>query len=155
PGNWSYWTYSSVSFGDFTEDGLEDMIVGGGSLRISKNIGTKTDPKFGLREFLLDTEGNRLNDNMAGTVPLVVDWDQDGVLDILTTNAYTSSGSAAVLFYRGLNTEDEFRFEPGVPLFEVAGNEKAFPGSWLQTYVTDWNNDGINDLLIGTSVATL
>ncbi|MBN4082918.1 hypothetical protein JYT50_00875, partial [bacterium AH-315-A23] len=64
-------------------------------------------------------------------------------------------GSAAVRFFRGLNTKEGLRFEPGIPLFSAKNGKKEFPGSWINVCVTDWNNDGINDLLIGTSVATL
>ncbi len=172
PQSWSYWNYSSVSLGDFDGDSLQDMIVGGAGLRISKNIGSKTAPRFGLRELLLDVNGNPLridnpteekegrreNQYVAGsddTVPLVIDWDQDGVLDLMLTDCYLSKNKSAITFFRGVITSEGPRFEPGVSLFKTKDGGKAFPGSWLQTYVTDWNNDGINDLLIGTSVATI
>jgi hypothetical protein len=96
------------------------------------------------------------------TVPLVVDWDQDGVLDLLVTGQYVhapgdspSDRINAVTFYKGVKTRQGHRFEPGKPLFTRKGGGKAFPGSWLRAYVADWNNDGVNDLLIGTSVATV
>ena len=56
----NYWQYSSAAFGDFDNDGDQDMVVGGGALRISKNIGTKFKPLFGKREELLDVNGNPL-----------------------------------------------------------------------------------------------
>jgi hypothetical protein len=178
-----YFQYSSANFGDFDDDGLYDLITGGSTLRISRNIGSKTNPKFGLRKPLLDIHGEplgaykptkeELEENpRAGTygnlgiamygyigdstVPLVVDWDQDGVLDLLVTGSYGSERKHdAVTFYRGVKTEQGHRFEPGKPLFTRKGGGKAFPGSWLVAYVADWNNDGVNDLLIGTSVATV
>jgi len=172
--SWEYWSYSAVSFGDFDGDGDYDMIVGGSALRLSKNIGSKTSPKFAYREFLLDTEGNPLRvyeptveelgkikgylekypAGLANAVPHVVDWDNDGVLDLLVTNGYYKNGFHAVLFFRGVNTTEGYRCEKGIPLFTAKDGSKAFPGSWLRVFVTDWNNDGVNDLLIGTSVAT-
>ena len=167
PKGTNYWTYSSTAFGDFDNDGDQDMIVGGKALRLCENIGTKSAPKFGKRELLFDVLGHELVSTASdrkrhSTVPYVVDWDQDGVLDILMTDTYTNEGSVAVTFFKGLKTfgslteeKEELQFEPGVPLFSTKNGEKAFPGSWLNVCVTDWNNDGVNDLLIGASVATL
>ncbi len=172
--SWHYWCYSAVSFGDFDGDGDYDMVVGGSALRLSKNTGSKTSPKFAYREFLLDTEGNPLRiydpseeelkrvkgylekypSGVATCVPFVVDWDHDGVLDLLVTHDYVSKGKQAVIFFRGVNTPEGYRCEKGVPLFTAKDGSKAFPGSWLRVFVTDWNNDGVNDLLIGSSVAT-
>ncbi len=172
--SWMYWCYSAVSFGDFDDDDDFDMVVGGSVLRLSKNIGSKTASKFAYREFLLDTEGNPLRvydpseeelgkikgyldkypSGVATCVPHVVDWDNDGVPDLLVTHNYTSKGSHAVTFFRGVNTPEGYRCEKGIPLFTAKDGNKAFPGSWLRVFVTDWNNDGVNDLLIGASVAT-
>lgn len=177
----SYWLYSSASFGDFTQDGLPDLILGGQSLRISKNIGISASPSFGKRELLLDTKGNPLKvyeysaeelrekekavERRKGihTIPsagdydlspFVVDWDNDGVLDLLATNSFNHAGLALVTFFKGIIINNEYRFKAGVPLFTVAG-QKPFPGSYPRIFVTDWNNDGVNDLLIGVSVVTI
>lgn len=169
-----YWLYSSASFGDFTGDGKKDLIVGGSSLRMSKNVGTLSEPKFALREPLLDPSGQPLKiyrytpeevaafkggkpytAGDAKVSPLVVDWDSDGVSDLLVTNSYHHKNLPAVSFFRGILVGNDIRFEPGIPLFTSKGGKKAFPGIALFLFVTDWNHDGINDLLIGTSVVTL
>ncbi|MBS1567006.1 MAG: VCBS repeat-containing protein, partial [Bacteroidetes bacterium] len=157
-------------------DGLVDLIVGGpGGIRFSKNIGTKTNPSFGYREWLLDTNGQPLDvvqytaadsailhkygkRDISGdikTSPLIVDWDNDGVLDLLVTNSYRSAHLPAITFFRGVRQKGVIRFEPGVPLFTAKGGDKALPGSGPRVFVGDWNNDGVNDLIIGASVATL
>jgi len=174
-----YWIYSSAAFGDFDGDGDFDMIIGGSAIRICENIGTKTAPKFGKRELLFDIYETPLKiheyskeesvewdkivksgyaaplSGNSATVPYVVDWDLDGVLDLMITDSYISDGSVAVKFFRGLKTKSGLRFEPGIPLFSTKNGGKEFPGSWINVCVTDWNNDGVNDLIIGTSVATL
>ena len=175
-GTFEYWVYSSATFGDLDDDGDYDLIVGGsGGLRVSENIGGPSTPSFAERELLLDVNGDPLRTRdytetqlqyaQGGTRlapsadgkpnPLAVDWDQDGVLDLLVTDSYRSPNSRAVSFFRGVKTPDGHRFEPGIDLLPAQGGAKAIPGSGQRVYVDDWNRDGVNDLIIGASVATV
>ena len=171
-----YWVYSSASMGDFDDDGDYDLIFGGNALKISENVGTKTEPKFGRRELLVDINGKPLtiravatdeeienwthvpSVSLAGdfkTSPFVVDWDRDGVLDLLVTGSYTHKGAMAVAFFKGVKLDGEHRFHPAVDLLATADGSKALPGSGPRLYVDDWNLDGTPDLIIGASVATV
>ena len=175
-GTFEYWVYTSATFGDLDDDGDYDLIVGGsGGLRVSENVGGRTNPSFAMRERLLDISGvalqtrpyteRQLQRARSGgplppasdfkTSPLAVDWNQDGVLDLLVTDSYRNSNSRAVSFFRGVKTPDGHRFEPGVDLLPAEGGAKALPGSGPRVYVDDWNRDGVSDLIIGASVATV
>jgi len=176
-GTFHYWVYTSASFGDFDDDGDYDLIVGGGDgLRISENIGSPRRPSFAMREPLLTIDGEPLKildrgpewlallsehgeipppDGDGKSSPLVVDWDDDGVLDLLVTGSYRHPSSHAVTFFRGVKTDDGHRFHAGVDLLPTADGAKALPGSGQRVYVDDWNRDGVKDLIIGASVATV
>lgn len=160
-----YWSYSSADFVDVDGDGLLDLITGGAALRVSKNVGTKTNPVFAKREMLLTTKGEILaicEESEKGypvgvysAVPLVTDWDQDGVPDLLVTSDYATKQQPAISFFRGVRQNNVLRFEDPVSLFDAEDGQKLFPGAWLRTWVADWNDDGINDLIIGTSIPTI
>ena len=176
-GTFDYWCYTSATFGDLDDDGDYDLIVGGsGGLRVSENIGGRKTPSFAKRERAAGTRGaghcrpartRRGSCKAPGrggvlapasdfkTNPLAVDWDRDGVLDLLVTDSYRGSLSNAVSFFRGVKTPEGHRFEPGIDLLPAEGGVKALPGSGPRIYVDDWNRDGVNDLIIGASVATV
>lgn len=175
-----YWLYSSASFGDFTGDGKPDLITGGTmALHISKNIGTEREPRFAQREMLLDVHGDPLkiyeytpeqlkfyedrkilgykapiagDDHLS---PFVTDWDNDGTPDLLVTNSYMHKGLSTVDFFKGVKTKDGIRFQPAVALFTAKQDGKAFPGMGPRVSVTDYNNDGIKDLLVGASIVNM
>lgn len=174
PTSISYWNYTTARLADFNNDGLLDLFVGGtGGCRVALNIGTKDKPKFGKREYLYHLDGSILHttrdpkvdvnkrfvpSEVCGddkTMLTPVDWDGDGVLDILATVSYTEPGQDGIYFFRGVQTQDGLRFEHARPLVVAKDGGKLFPGTCPQIYVCDYNNDGVNDLLLGLSIATI
>jgi hypothetical protein len=173
-----YWNYTSAGFADFNGDGLTDLFVGGfDELRVALNIGTKENPRFGLRKYLLGIDGYPLSvvppdekeveqahkrfekPHYSGVMKAFitpVDWDGDGVLDLLVTHLYANKKTKdPVVFFRGVQTDKGLRFEKGRPLFTGEEVRKTFPGCQPNIYVTDYNHDGVPDLVIGLSLPTV
>ena len=177
PEAWAYWNYSSARVADFNGDGLLDLFVGGtGGYRVALNVGTKENPKFGRREFLFHVDGSILHTNREPGIYVAtgepfsgwqacartshsylnpVDWDGDGVLDILITDEYIHPREYGVYFCRGVNTDDGLRFEPARPLFLAKDGSKALPGCTPHVQVVDYNGDGVNDIIMGLSIPTI
>ena len=165
PKSHSYWNYTSVDFADFNGDGLLDMFVGGsGGLRVALNTGTRKKPKFGIRHYLLHTDGSKLAISSTDeksraylfkTYMTPVDWDGDGVLDILLTYEYVREGHHPVEFFKGVQTSEGLRFEKAVPLFTEKDGRKALPGCQPMITVVDYNNDGVMDIVFGISIPTI
>ena len=84
-----------------------------------------------------------------------VDWDKDGVLDLLVTYEYKKKGHNPIDFYRGVQTDKGLRFEKRVPLFTTKDGSKALPGVQPMMTLTDYNNDGVQDIVFGLSVPTI
>jgi len=85
-----------------------------------------------------------------------LDWDGDGVLDLLVTHLYDRKDTKdPVVFFRGVQTDKGLRFEDAIPLFTAAHARKTFPGCQPNIAVTDYNHDGVPDLVIGISLPTI
>ncbi len=139
PNDMNRWA-SAATFTDWNGDKLPDMLVGSvmGGIYVNLNKGTKTAFKFGKREPVLLTDGKPMA--VSGkSFPVSVDWDGDGVQDILS-----GGEDGRITFFKGSAGR---KFAPGVPL--EAGGKPIQLGYRTKFCITDWNGDGVRDLVVG------
>jgi len=134
--------YSKIHFADWNGDGLGDLLVGqtgpgGHDVVFYRNVGTEDEPKFGKPE-PLELPGP----GMSRPAPYLVDWDGDGKLDIVF-----GTEKPPLYFFRNVGTEVTPKLEPGKRINLVA--DEFDMGSRCRIDLTDWNNDGKLDMLVG------
>ena len=133
---------------DWNGDGRKDLIVGNmdGKILIYLNRGTDDSPSFDGFEYLM--AGGEVFDAGTRSAPRVLDWNGDGLPDLLVGEM---EGHVYFLINRGTHTRPYFRNFGKLML----GNGKLlrFPDASgaprSRLFVTDWNNDGMADMLVG------
>jgi VCBS repeat protein len=138
--------YGTVVFAaDWDADQDLDLIVGTspGHIYLVPNIGSRTTPSWGIPYKLL-ADGEEIALPGGGDAgPAVADWDGDGQLDLLS-----GAGDGSVLLFRNVGTAREPKLAASQMIVPAppAGSER---GQRSKICVTDWNEDGKLDLLIG------
>ena len=139
---------------DMDGDGDFDLLVGNiaGRVILIPNEGTAKEPKFtGAHRRALQAGGEDLRvEGDAG--PTMADWDGDGLADLIV-----GGGNGAVNLYRNEGTAKAPKFLKAVALVSVGGghgvvahgNQPTGPGMRSKACVTDYDDDGILDLLVG------
>ncbi len=140
---------------DLDDDGDFDLLIGNiaGNVMLIENEGTATEPSFSIEKKRLQAGGQDLHvDRDAG--PVAADWNDDGLLDLIV-----GAGDGAVWLFENKGSPAEPSFAKGVTLVEqppmdfsnlpVEGTPPESPGTRAKVCVTDYNDDGLLDLLVG------
>jgi FG-GAP-like repeat len=148
--------HTRIDVTDWDGDGLSDIIAGNGRGGIAwyKNIGTAAAPDYGTSKILFTTDGKPIDVSWS-SAPKVVDWDGDGVEDLIT-----SGERNRMLWYKnvGTNTNRQFVYkgfitEGGQPLALPTTPNPEIPSITLDYYaitdVLDYDGDGDRDLIAG------
>ena len=130
---------------DFDGDGAKDLITGEnyGCIRFYRNTGTDSNPQFSGYT-LLEVGGSDYYCTNGFSMPEVVDWDNDGVLDVICGDGGDDTGGRVYLLHNtGSNAAPVFPSAQAIPNVNVGAYGRASPT------VVDWNGDGDKDLLVG------
>lgn len=135
---------------DMDADGDLDLVVGNrsGAVQIVTNLGTRSAPVWSQqRRVLTDGDGKKIEGSNAHHA----DWDGDGVRDLVV-----GSEGGNVRWYRNIDANDAPRYAAGAVLLaaqrseqELEGTTPKHHGERVKVHVTDWNEDGHVDLLVG------
>lgn len=140
---------------DWDADGDQDMLIGcfGGELKLRINEGDAKEYAFAEENITINVGDEPLKVS-AHCCPTVVDWDDDGLWDILA-----GSDDGSVTWFRNTGTATSPQFAEGVTLVTkheghgynlVRWSESEItPGIRSQIEVVDHNGDGKLDLLLG------
>lgn len=155
--------HSRVALDDWNNDGLVDLVVGcaRGAVILYPNTGNKRQPQYPYSQLLFTADGKPLDVGWS-SVPVVVDWDGDGVKDLLVGAEWNrfvfikNEGTNAdrKLVSKGLVMLD------GKPLSLPHEPNPEGRGIYKRDYypvpeVVDWDGDGDLDLLAGGYVTGL
>jgi len=137
----------SPNFADFDADGDLDLICGEFVDKFTwfENTSTRAQPEYATGRHLT-CQGKPLKMDLCMIVPVALDWDKDGDVDLVVGQ---EDGRVAFV-------ENTGRLVDGMPAFEAPkffrqeADDVKF-GALVTPYSFDWDNDGDEDLICGNT----
>lgn len=169
----SKWGYTTLSVADWNNDGLHDVVVNSiwGRVQWYENVGTLTAPKLAEAKPVevkwhglvpkpswnwWNPEGAELVTQWR-TTPAVVDWNRDGLLDLIMLD---HEGELA--FFEREKIGGELKLQPGKRIFrDEKGQQlnltrgRAGKSGRRKLQIVDWDQDGRLDILFNSVNADL
>ena len=135
--------YPCASFADWNGDGRLDLVLGhrDGTVWLYANVGTPDDPRFERVDEARHLDGRAVDVGLLSH-PVAVDWDEDGLVDLVVGN-----DPGQVQVFINVGTSDAPRFADPLTLRDDGG--ELIMGVHSVFAMTDFNGDGRLDLLVG------
>jgi hypothetical protein len=137
----------SPNFADFDGDGDLDLICGEFVDKFTwfENVGTRSRPKYAAGRYLTYM-GKPLEMDLCMIVPVALDWDKDGDVDMVVGQ---EDGRVALVENTGKVINGIPQFLPA-KFFQQQANELKF-GALVTPCSFDWDSDGDEDLICGNT----
>ena len=137
----------SPNLADFDGDGDLDLICGEfiDSFTWFENEGTRTEPKYAAGR-LLTVDGKPLRMELCMIVPIAIDFDRDGDVDLVVGQ---EDGRVALVDNTGKSVDGMPQFAAPV-FFRQEADEVKF-GALVTPVSFDWDGDGDEDLVCGNT----
>ena len=164
------WGYTCLSVADWDGDGLFDVVVNTvwGYIYWHRNVGTRRSPRLGpatpisaewhgRQPELAWMKNKPVGDEIMTqwrTTPLAVDWDGDGLTDLILVDM-----EGCLCFWkRSRRNGNLILCPPARVLLDEATGQPIQPNAWKQggrsgrrkLAACDWDGDGMTDLFINT-----
>ena len=138
----------SPNFEDFDGDGDLDLLCGEfvDGFTYFQNVGTRAEPEYAEGVSLKAAGGSRLEMELQMIVPVAIDWDTDGDIDLVVGD---EDGRVALVENTGLVEEQLPVFKSPVYFQQKADTLKS--GALATPVGYDWDDDGDYDIVSGNT----